>query len=567
VVKSVENSSMTVNRIAPPFPVSDTGQPWPNPIVVNFEVVERVVEVEVAYKGTTTDIADSFLPGYDSSGEPVGDNENLRQELDVIVKGLTNASGVSLEIDVNSASRHEGYASNSRKDGEYGAFHTDFTFSAAGTDGFSGVQDLSTDANGVIQGATLICRDYGAKVTIIVKKDGNEIGRVTLPVDDDDDGIADVWEKAKVTEWNTQYGESQEVSNSFFASTDDKEKKDPDGATTTLSSHANTGDNFTVLEEYRGFLFDSKDGWGVEQEHLRLSPARKEILLEVERMVGFENAATKNEITGAMSILEITYLNTAGIKVFHIVDQTEVAFAQFGDFDQVESFSSTNKGDSSNVLDYSKFMYLGFIAKGVETALGRASDDWNGGFVHVLPLRKYVSRLPSSAGITPSMAFGSTATHEVSHGIGTKDYIFDYASLEITYSSSGDTPLVVSVGTFDNVGRLMKLEKSPGSSEFHEIPLSDPQFDTVQELSNHINTLDGYLSVVTLGGGEYSFSLRSTVTFVDATPTSIRHNFDRHVVEAPGVQSIKVLKFANAGGPSKPYDNEVKLMDVKKKLV
>jgi len=51
VVKSVENSSMTVNRIAPPFPVSDTGQPWPNPIVVNFEVVERVVEVDkVEYK-------------------------------------------------------------------------------------------------------------------------------------------------------------------------------------------------------------------------------------------------------------------------------------------------------------------------------------------------------------------------------------------------------------------------------------------------------------------------------------------------------------------------------------
>jgi len=39
---------MTVNRIAPPFPVSDTGQPWPSPIVVNFEVVERVVEVELS---------------------------------------------------------------------------------------------------------------------------------------------------------------------------------------------------------------------------------------------------------------------------------------------------------------------------------------------------------------------------------------------------------------------------------------------------------------------------------------------------------------------------------------
>jgi len=49
VVKSVENSSMTVNRIAPPFPVSDTGQPWPSPIVVNFEVVERVVEVELDF--------------------------------------------------------------------------------------------------------------------------------------------------------------------------------------------------------------------------------------------------------------------------------------------------------------------------------------------------------------------------------------------------------------------------------------------------------------------------------------------------------------------------------------
>jgi len=47
VVKSVENSSMTVNRIAPPFPVSDTGQPWPSPIVVNFEVVSTVVDMDL----------------------------------------------------------------------------------------------------------------------------------------------------------------------------------------------------------------------------------------------------------------------------------------------------------------------------------------------------------------------------------------------------------------------------------------------------------------------------------------------------------------------------------------
>jgi len=38
---------MTVNRIAPPFPVSDTGQPWPSPIVVNFEVVSTVIDVDL----------------------------------------------------------------------------------------------------------------------------------------------------------------------------------------------------------------------------------------------------------------------------------------------------------------------------------------------------------------------------------------------------------------------------------------------------------------------------------------------------------------------------------------
>jgi len=70
VVKSVENSSMTVNRIAPPFPVSDTGQPWPSPIVVNFEVVERVVEADLQIDsnndGNISDADDSieqFSPG------------------------------------------------------------------------------------------------------------------------------------------------------------------------------------------------------------------------------------------------------------------------------------------------------------------------------------------------------------------------------------------------------------------------------------------------------------------------------------------------------------------------
>ena len=81
---------------------------------------------------------------------------------------------------------------------------------------------------------------------------------MTIPIDQDGNGIADVWERAKLQEWNQQY-QGDEPKTPFggggiFFRPEDSEKPDPDGAAGPLVAQKSGGDHIPVFDEYRGFL-------------------------------------------------------------------------------------------------------------------------------------------------------------------------------------------------------------------------------------------------------------------------------------------------------------------------
>jgi hypothetical protein len=116
-----------------------------------------------------------------------------------------------------------------------------------------------------------------------------------VPLDTDNDGIADTWERAAVGQWENQYRERVQPANVLswfdpldaFGSPMDDEQADPDGPG-PLVAQKTEGDHIPVFDEYRGFILNGGGFDGTKMKstggHLRLSPARKEALIEVDSM-------------------------------------------------------------------------------------------------------------------------------------------------------------------------------------------------------------------------------------------------------------------------------------------
>jgi len=136
----------------------------------------------------------------------------------------------------------------------------------------------------------LFCKDTGGKCALTVTpygRDGMSLGSltVTVPVDENGDGIADVWEKDKIIEHNALHPGSPLVwspsFNGFTANGGDNEPAALGNRRTDGSySHAAAGDGLTVQQEYRGRVVDGGAGF-TGSRHVRFSPARKELFVQV----------------------------------------------------------------------------------------------------------------------------------------------------------------------------------------------------------------------------------------------------------------------------------------------
>lgn len=193
------------------------------------------------------------------------------------------------------------------------------------------------------------CKDYAGASRLratLHYSDGrpDEMLALSVPLDDDvgpngtGDGIADKWEIAMGQRWSAQYGlpplTVQEALAKFGPGEGvDIELADPDGAG-ALWAQAETGDAHTVLEEYRGYVLDGGglDGAGANGHaggHVRLDPARKEILIEVDRAAVVKNVpGAGNDVTAKLGAImtgasgvfsEAT--RGAGIRMYWLMDE------------------------------------------------------------------------------------------------------------------------------------------------------------------------------------------------------------------------------------------------------
>jgi hypothetical protein len=207
--------------------------------------------------------------------------------------------------------RLPGYAGNATSDMVKGASRDyDYSFNKDDNQASAKDTDLTFDQNRGTISTPFYAKDYGGKVTVVaILLDANDHGLayfpLTLPVDKDNDGIADKWEHAKAREYEAQYRvniqqdwnltDLQFINPSRdlepFGPDSGKGRQPPGNPPDRVPSFFAPGDGLSAFYEYRGILVDgggfSPDGkHGQPPGHMRLSPARHEVLIAVDKMRG-----------------------------------------------------------------------------------------------------------------------------------------------------------------------------------------------------------------------------------------------------------------------------------------
>jgi hypothetical protein len=259
---------------------------------------------------------------------------------------------------------------------------------------------------------------------------------LTIPVDKDNDYIADRWELEKVREWNTQYGTNEPVGLTFFELNSDKELEDPDGAGNTdggenLPTHKalTFGDSLLAWTEYRGAIFDGggQDWVGSTRftafgmggtvananfagGHVRLSPSFKELQVETDLM---SNVAHMPTVTDIRNILNGTATgfsertNGLGIRMFFAVDDTAAPHELFSGFADLDAWATNQR--NNRMLS---FVHLMFADKTTDMPRQGTSQTF-GSYVFVetnwQDATNPIDSYNFQAGLT------STAGHELTH--------------------------------------------------------------------------------------------------------------------------------------------------------
>ena len=280
------------------------------------------VDLDVNGNGYLDDSCDglsTYLPGYEGTEAVLHTGDSFEtvqyagpQEMKLIIPGLGTGAVDAATFKILNPTSYFGYCGNAIAKGSTSEDEdinsgADFSFEAAND---------TREIEGTIEAnqvwAPIFCKDYGAwcQVEITLKKNGTVIGGpiiMTLPLDNNGDKLADVWQDKQIGEWNDQFGASRPLTDfernkmqpDATGKYPDDEEADSDGANNgdggrDLPAMAAIGDGLTVLEEYRGFIFDGGPDTTAGQ-HKRLSIARKELLVEC----SVENELTSLDKNGA----------------------------------------------------------------------------------------------------------------------------------------------------------------------------------------------------------------------------------------------------------------------------
>ena len=242
-----------------------------------------------------------------------------------------------------------------------------------------------------------------------------------VPLDDDNDLIADSWEKEQVREWNTQYGTNETVGTDFFGKTDDKELRDPDGATNTdgganLPAHKAAGDSLTVFQEYRGYILDY-DPHGFVGGHIRLGTHEKDLLVETDLMENVPHMPSVADMRGILTNTADGFIDSAdgaGIWMYYVIDETAAAPHQtFGTTggtatDAAADMNAWAANHDNNALD--GFVHIIFADKRNDNPTGGTAASFG---AYVFVERKWDQSQTHMFNFQDALS--RTAAHEITH--------------------------------------------------------------------------------------------------------------------------------------------------------
>jgi len=230
------------------------------------------------------------------------------QTLGFTLPHLGTASGVSrIELALSGVSRLEGWCVNGRfaSGSQTG---DDFSFAPAydlrAITVLPAVQYSHANERRLLASSAhlkLFCKDTGGRCVLTATPydgDGNAMAPVTvaIPLDENGNGIADVWERDKVTQHNGIYP-SAPLTWPPAPYADPQGDGEPAALgvrrTDGTYFHADTGDGLSILDEYRGYLLDGGAGF-TGTRHVRLSPALKELLVQVNELPGMAQQPSFN---------------------------------------------------------------------------------------------------------------------------------------------------------------------------------------------------------------------------------------------------------------------------------
>ena len=146
--------------------------------------------------------------------------------------------------------------------------------------------------------------------------------RLTVPLDDNLDKIADAWQDAQIDAWNTQFKpqpsreKNASVRTSMTLNAEgsyaDAEEADSDGIPGPSPAMADAGDGLTVLEEYRGYILDGGPGLDAP-DHRRLSAARKELMVQAIETQGIATLSANGEGSNWTALQNYSARNSLGL--------------------------------------------------------------------------------------------------------------------------------------------------------------------------------------------------------------------------------------------------------------
>jgi hypothetical protein len=293
-----------------------------------------------------------------------------------------------------------------------------------------------------------------------------------VPLDEDSDptnpgvvgdGLADKWERAMAARWRSQYGPNvfyPQDGRRYFSMDDDKERRSPGGIGSGYTAQFEIGDGHTALEEYRGYIldgggFNGLGGNGHPGGHIRLNPARKELLVEVDQGIPLQQVPNNDIpaiLDGAAKVFssESFFGNAnrgAGIYMYYVLDQSlAIPKAQVDTLNKIATKLHTTRSTTLR----SDFLHLLFINAGCMNASdpnGLASVPALSIGAPTLPLTARGAVLATTemdseypAGKYPKRldVFATTVAHELTHLLIETSGVPEFDGEEHTQDANGD---------------------------------------------------------------------------------------------------------------------------------